>query len=139
MATIDVIVRRVGGFYYAVIKDERYPTLDWPTGKTIRICRSRRLLGPYSKPGPPVSPGFREALMPIPSPDGTIWYLYYEQYPGISYGLSIAEKPEGPWYQAYGSSPVKDRSRYEVPAKARHGCMLPINRREYGMLVSALK
>lgn len=139
MATIDVIVRRVGEFYYAVIKDERYPTLDWPTGKTIRICRSRSLLGPYSKPGPPVSPNFREAPMLIPSPDGKIWYLYYEQYPGISYGLSIAEKPEGPWYQAYGNSPRKDWDKYEVPAKARHGCMLPISRREYDALVSVLK
>ncbi|HOK67026.1 MAG TPA: glycoside hydrolase family 43 protein [Anaerohalosphaeraceae bacterium] len=139
MATIDVIIRRAGEFYYAVIKDERYPTLDWPTGKTIRICRSRHLLGPYSKPGPPVSPNFREAPMLIPSPDGKIWYLYYEQYPGISYGLSIAEKLEGPWYQAYGNSPVKDWNKYEVPAKARHGCMLPISRREYETLVSALK
>ncbi|HOQ04805.1 MAG TPA: hypothetical protein PKY88_06295 [Anaerohalosphaeraceae bacterium] len=139
MATIDVIIRRAGEFYYAVIKDERYPTLDWPTGKTIRICRGRSLLGPYSMPGPPVSPNFREAPMLIPSPDGKFWYLYYEQYPGISYGLSIAEKPEGPWYQAYGNSPRKDWNKYEVPAKARHGCMLPISRREYEALVSALK
>lgn len=139
MATIDVILRPAGDFYYAIIKDERYPTLDWPTGKTIRICKSRNLLGPYSKPGPPVSPNFREAPMLIPSPNGKIWYLYYEQYPGISYGLSIAENLEGPWYQAYGNSPMKDWNKYEVPPKARHGCMLPISRREYDALVSALK
>jgi hypothetical protein len=38
MATIDVVLTQEGHTYYAIIKDERYPTLDWPTGKTIRIC-----------------------------------------------------------------------------------------------------
>ena len=42
------------------------------------------LLGPYSKPGPPVSPDFREAPTLIPSPNGKAWYLYYEQYPGVA-------------------------------------------------------
>ena len=37
MATIDVVIRRQGDRYFALIKDERYPTLDWVTGKTIRI------------------------------------------------------------------------------------------------------
>ena len=68
IATIDTIVRRVGDTCYAIIKDERYPTLDWPTGKTIRICRAQELLGPYGKPGPPLSPSFREAPALIPSP-----------------------------------------------------------------------
>jgi hypothetical protein len=36
MATIDVIVRKESGRYYAFIKDERYPSFDWPTGKTDR-------------------------------------------------------------------------------------------------------
>ena len=71
MATIDTVVRKVGDRYYAIVKDERYPTLDWPTGKTIRICSSQNMLGPYDKPGMPISPGFREAPTLIPSPDGT--------------------------------------------------------------------
>ena len=61
MATIDVIIRREGDRYFAILKDERYPTLEWTTGKTIRICSAPALLGPYSEPGPPVSPNFREA------------------------------------------------------------------------------
>ena len=76
MATIDVMIRKVGDAYYAIIKDERYPTLDWPTGKTIRICRATSLLGPYSEPGPPVSPNFREAPTLIPSLNGKAWLLY---------------------------------------------------------------
>jgi hypothetical protein len=135
MATIDVIIRKVDGYYYAILKDERYPTLDWTTGKTIRICRAPALLGPYSEPGPPVSPSFREAPTLIPSPNGKAWYLYYEQYPGVAYGLSIAASLQGPWFQAAGyQQPNWDK--YSLPPKVRHGCMLPITRQQYDLLQS---
>ena len=136
MATIDTIVRREGERYYAFVKDERYPTLDWTTGKTIRICSAATLLGPYTEPGPPVSPGFREAPTLIPSPDGSAWYLYYEQYPGVSYGLSVAARLSGPWFQASGGTPRKEFNKYEVTAKARHGSMRPISRKEYDALTA---
>lgn len=135
MATIDVIIRREGDDYFAILKDERYPTLEWPTGKTIRICRSPRLLGPYSEPGPPVSPGFREAPTLIPSPDGRIWYLYYEQYPGVAYGLSVAASLRGPWFQAAGGQ-RPDWDKYHLPPAVRHGSMLPITRKQYEDLVT---
>jgi hypothetical protein len=138
MATIDVILRREGDHYYAIIKDERYPTLDWTTGKTIRICRAENLLGPYSKPGPPLSPNFREAPMLIPSPNGQAWYLYYEQYPGVSYGLSVSDSLNGKWYQISGNTHYQDWDKYEMPAHVRHGSMLPITRQEYDGLVEAL-
>lgn len=102
MGTIDVFVRKVGDSYYAILKDETYPTLYWTTGKTIRIAKSKSLLGPYSLPQESISPNFREAPMLIPSPDDKIWYMYYEQYPGVSYGLSIADNLNGPWFQASG-------------------------------------
>ena len=136
MATIDVIVRKEGGSYYAILKDERYPTLEWTTGKTIRICSSPALLGPYSKPGPPISPNFREAPTLIPSPNGKAWYLYYEQYPGVAYGLSVAATLEGPWFQVAGNQqPSWDK--YHLPPKVRHGSMLPIRRKQYDALVAA--
>ncbi|HRZ58259.1 MAG TPA: glycosyl hydrolase family 43 [Candidatus Paceibacterota bacterium] len=135
MATIDTIVRREGDRYYAIVKDERYPTLDWPTGKTIRICSAPHLLGPYAEPGPPVSPGFREAPTLIPSPDGRAWYMYYEQYPGVAYGLSVASTLDGPWFQASGGTNHRDWDKYSLPAKVRHGCMIPIRRAEYDGLV----
>jgi len=136
MATIDVFIRKEGDFYYAILKDERYPTLDWTTGKTIRICRSPSLLGPYSEPGAPVSPGFREAPTLIPSPNGQAWYLYYEQYPGVAYGLSVAASLQGPWFQAAGGE-RPDWDKYRLPPKIRHGSMLPITRKEYEALVTA--
>jgi len=135
-ATIDVNIHQVGHQYYAIVKDERYPTLDWTTGKTIRICRAKNPLGPYSKPGPPVSPNFREAPTLIPSPNGKAWYLYYEQYPGVAYGLSVAATLDGPWFQPAGNQ-QPSWNKYSVPAKARHGGMLPITRRQYDALVAA--
>lgn len=73
--------------------------------------------------------------MLIPSPDNQIWYLYYEQYPGVSYGLSIADKLEGPWYQASGYTFHADWDKYALPPSVRHGCMIVISRAEYDALV----
>ena len=136
MATIDVIVRREGDRYFALMKDERYPTLDWPTGKTIRIASSPGLLGPWSEPSAPVSPGFREAPTVIPSPDGAAWYLYYEQYPGVAYGLSVAASLGGPWFQAAGGTRHLDWDKFSLPPRVRHGSMLPITRRQHDALVA---
>ena len=130
LATIDVIIRKEGPKYYAIIKDEKYPDFSWSTGKTIRICSSYNLLGPYSKPSPPVSPNFREAPNLIPRPDGKGWYLYYEQYPGISYGMSTAPSIKGPWYDVY----CKD---FQIPETARHGCMIPITQNQYKAITQA--
>jgi hypothetical protein len=135
MATIDVILRHVGEKYFAIIKDERYATLDWPTGKTIRICSADNLLGPYTPPGPSISPSFREAPALIPAPNGQAWYLYYEQYPGVSYGLSVSDRLDGAWFQVSGVTNHADWDKYELPRTVRHGCMLAISRAEYDALV----
>ena len=137
MATIDVSIRHDGTKYWAMIKDERYPTPECPTGKTIRLSSSANLTGPWTEPSPPISPNFREAPMLIPSPDGKAWYLYYEQYPGVSYGVSVALRMAGPWYQLSGYTNTPAWNKYEMPAKLRHGGMLPITRKMYDALVAA--
>jgi hypothetical protein len=137
MATIDVIVRRDANRYYAIVKDERYPTLEWVTGKTIRISSSSDLLGPYCPPSPPVSPNFREAPTLIPSPNGHAWYLYYEQYPGVSYGVSVAAQLSGPWFQLSGNTQHDRWDKYQLPPKVRHGSMIPITKSQYDALVAA--
>jgi hypothetical protein len=136
MGTIDVLIRKAEGKYWTIIKDETYPTLDWVTGKTIRIASSEKLLGPYKNLSQPVSPNFREAPMLIPSPDNKAWYLYYEQYPGISYGLSVARSPGGPWYQISGYTFFSNWDKYSMPAKVRHGCMITISKEQYEILVA---
>ena len=136
MATIDVNIHKEGDSYYALIKDERYPTLDWTSGKTVRICKAASLLGPYSEPGPPLSPSFREAPTVIPSPNGKAWYLYYEQYPGVAYGLSVAASLDGAWFQVAGNQqPSWDK--FHLPPKVRHGSMLAISHKQYDALIAA--
>ncbi len=137
MATIDVIIRKQGDRYYTIIKDERYPTLEWVTGKTIRISSAPSLLGPYNEPSRPISPNFREAPSLIPSPNGKAWYLYYEQYPGVSYGLSVAADLKGPWYQISGYTFFGTWDKYQLPPKVRHGSMITLKRAEYDRLVAA--
>lgn len=138
MATIDTIMQpNPAGGYCAIIKDERYPSYNWTTGKTVRITCGPTLTGPFPEPGPPLSPNFREAPTLIRSPDGEDWYLYYEQYAGTSYGLSMAPRLEGPWYQVSGNSGIPEWNRYEMTPGARHGSMLPISRAQYDALVKA--
>ena len=135
MGTIDVFLRRAEGKYWAIIKDEAYPTLDWVTGKTIRIASADSLLGPYKELSPPLSPNFREAPTLIPSPNGEIWYLYYEQYPGLSYGVSVADELSGPWYQLSGYTFHRKWDKYSLPPRVRHGAMITISRKQYDALV----
>ncbi len=137
MATIDVSVRYAQGRYWAIVKDERYPTLEWTTGKTVRLTSAPNLTGPYPEPSAPVSPNFHEAPMLIPSPDGMVWYLYYEQYPGVSYGLSVAAKLAGPWFKVSGYTDTPAWNKYEMPPKLRHGGMLVISKERYDALVAA--
>lgn len=66
----------------------------------------------------------------IPRPDGKGWYLYYEQYPGISYGLSTAQNLAGPWYDLY----AKD---YQLPQQARHGCIITLTPKQYKAIKTA--
>jgi hypothetical protein len=138
MATIDTIVQpNDHGGYCVIIKDERYPSYSWPTGKTIRISCARKLLGPYPFPASPLSPNFREAPTIIRAPNKIDWLLYYEQYAGTSYGLSMAPTLRGPWYQVSGNSGVPEWNRYEMPAGTRHGSMIGITRQQYDAIVAA--
>lgn len=129
-ATIDVIVRREGDRYFAVLKDELWPAAEWPSGKSIRIASADTLLGPYGEPGPRLTPNFREAPTVIPRRDGGGWYLYAEQYPGLSYGLSTAPRLEGPWHDLHAMD-------YATPNHARHGSMIPISAAELKALLDA--
>ncbi len=84
-----------------------------------------------ARPSHHISPNFREAPTLIPSPDGKAWYLYYEQYPGVSYGLSVASSLDGPWFKSAATRSTKTGRNTPCPFKVRHGAMLPIRREEY--------
>lgn len=125
MATIDTIIEKEGDTYYAIIKDERWPD-KCPTGKTIRIASSSSLTGPYTNPGPPVTPAWREAPSIVRSPDGQGWYLYTEQYP-TAYELYRCSSLAGSmWSQVAFTPPV-----------ARHGWVMRIDETQYQAIVDA--
>lgn len=138
MATIDTVIQPdPRGGYCAIVKDERYPSYDWTTGKTIRMSCAASLLGPYPLPGAPLSPGFREAPTLIRTPDERDWLLYYEQYAGTSYGLSMAPTLQGPWIEVSGNTGMREWNRFEMPAGVRHGSMIQISRAQYDAIKAA--
>jgi hypothetical protein len=139
MSVIDTIVRRDGDRYYAIFKDERYPAITRNTGKSVMIASAPALTGPYTLLGKnPVSPSWREAPCIIRSPENKHWYLYYEEYPGKDYGLSVAETLAGPWLIVANNKQYLDPwSNYEMTSLARHGGMLAITRNEYDRLIKA--
>ncbi len=130
IATIDVIIKHIDGEYVAFLKDERDPKFDWPTGKTIRVSVADKLLGPYGEPSQPISPNWREAPTVIPRPDGEGWYMYCEQYPGLSYDCFTARHLDGSWFGLHAH-------RSTTPPQARHGSMLPITRKQYDAIMKA--
>ncbi|WP_319503305.1 DJ-1/PfpI family protein [uncultured Draconibacterium sp.] len=127
MGTIDVIIRKEGELYYAIIKDECEANEFWPTGKSVRICVSEKLEGPYSYPGDKVSPSYREAPTVIHKKDGG-WLMYFEQYPGVQYEAVQAPSLMGPWYDVY-------TMKIKIPDECRHGCMIPLTANQYNAIL----
>ena len=113
------------GAYYATVKDERWKESSPGTYKSIRLAKSQNLTGPWSSPGMPLTPQWREAPTLVQSPDGRSWYLYAEEYPKgyRMYRASSLDQP-GPWI--------------EVPLKyegiIRHGCVIRVGEDVYRRL-----
>jgi len=129
-ASIDVLIRKEGSDYFAIFKDEKTPSSDWPTGKSLRIARAKHPLGPYGEPFAKLSKSWREAPALAIHPDGKGYYLYYEVYPVKGYEMSSAPSLAGPWTPAPGDS-------FSVPQNTRHGCILAISKKEYARLLEA--
>lgn len=128
MATIDAIIRKVDNTYYAIIKDERWPEKS-ATGKTVRVATSPNLTGPYSNPGPPISPSWREAPIIVKSMDDKSWFLYVENYGEHLYELYKANSLTGSmWSKVEFTPPV-----------ARHGFIIKVNEKQYQDIVKAYK
>ena len=129
MATIDAIFVKDNNTYYAIIKDERWPS-DVATGKTIRIATSKSLTGPYSNPGNPITPAWHEAPTIVRKPDGKGWYLYSEKYTESQYECFESQAlVSGMWAQVIVSP----------PSQGRHGCVLKIPENIYQGILKAYK
>lgn len=125
IATIDVIIRKYGDTYYAIFKDERESDVS-RTGKAIRISRSKYLTGPYSQPGPALTPSGREAPSIVQLNNGS-WRLYTEVYPRE--------------YACYESNSIETGNWKEnasfVPPVARHDIVVCIDGTTYKNILKA--
>ena len=130
LPTIDVILRRDGDLYYAIIKDEGIVGPTHPTGKTIRVTWAESIDGPWCEPADKIMPNWCEAPAVIVNPDGSGWMIYAERYSAVRYELVVAPSLKGPYMSPYAGS-------YSVPAKAKHGGMINITRAQYDALVEA--
>lgn len=129
LATIDVIIRKIDGVYYAIVKDERWEDEYPETAKTVRIARSKGgALGPYENPGPALTSPKREAPTLVMSADEGKFWIYCERYP-YYYELYTADSIES---DNWTSEP------FEGP-KARHGCVVRVSEAEYQSITSTYK
>lgn len=128
LPTIDVILRKDGDLYYAILKDEGFVSHDHPTGKTIRISWAESLDGPWSDPTDKIMPNWCEAPAAIVNPDGSGWLIYAERYSAVRYELVMAPSLKGPY-----TNPIA--TGYSMPPKLKHGGMINITREEYDALV----
>ena len=120
IALIDVIIRKFDGKYYAIMKDERWEDKAPKTHKSIRIASSDNLLGPYSNPGPSISPNWREAPILVHTPEGK-FRIYYEDYTNAVYQMRESTALTGePWKDVTITPPI-----------ARHGCIIPVDEKTY--------
>lgn len=130
MATIDVILNKENGLYYALVKDERWPETA-STGKTIRVASSESLTGPYCNPGPSITAAWEEAPVALRKNDGSGWFLFTERYMESSCRYCCREAgsfASGNWTQV----------RISPPEDGRHGCVIPVTEEEYQAISSAL-
>ncbi|HZT22480.1 MAG TPA: hypothetical protein VFB55_06190 [Verrucomicrobiae bacterium] len=124
------------GIYYAIIKDERYPTLHWSSVKTFRICQSTNLLEFYSSPRPPVISNFCKASTLTSPPIGRVWFLLLQTAARVAYGLSVTATLDVFRFQATGNYRL-DWYKFHVLPQVSYGTMLPIPRKEYDTLEAA--
>lgn len=117
---IDVIIRKFDGKYYAIVKDERWEDKAPATHKAIRIASSNNLLGPYTNPGPIISPNWREAPIMIRTKDGK-FRVYYENYGEHVYEMREATAIQGAQWKDVKLS----------PPNARHGCIISVDEQVY--------
>jgi hypothetical protein len=126
MPTMDALIRKIDGKYYAFIKDERYSG-DIASGyKAIRIAKSDNLTGPYANPGNAVTETRHEGQTLVRNPSNTGWYLWAEHYSQWGYNVWEASTIEGTWTKKEIN--ISDR---------RHGSMIWIDGDTYNAVVKA--
>jgi len=85
--------------------------------------------------GQPVCSPMRACLMTGRYPTRTGVYNILEYKKPAPWPLPLNERALTQTLQAAGGTQLSNWDKYRVPAKARHGCMLPVSRVQYTSLI----
>ncbi|MFG2126767.1 family 43 glycosylhydrolase [Streptomyces sp. NPDC048751] len=132
-SVIDSTMIKHGGEYYRFSKDERNNTSSTPDSKFIFEEKSDSILNPSYTP---VVAGIGKGTMsaaegPLVFKSNTEekWYLFADEFGGRGYiPFESTDLDSGQWTPSTG---------YDLPAKPRHGTVLPVTQAEYDRLLRA--
>ncbi|MFI6035093.1 family 43 glycosylhydrolase [Streptomyces sp. NPDC051315] len=131
-SVIDSTVIQHDGTYYRLSKDERNNTSSTPNSKFIFEEKSDSLL---NTSWTPVAEGIGKGAMnaaegPLvfKSNSGEKWYAFLDEFGGRGYiPFETTDLDSGTWTPSTG---------YDLPARPRHGTVLPVTQAEYDRLLS---
>ncbi|MEV5437612.1 family 43 glycosylhydrolase [Streptomyces sp. NPDC052682] len=129
-SVIDSTMIQHDGTYYRLSKDERNNTSSTPNSKFIFEEKSDSILGSWT----PVAEGIGKGAMsaaegPLVFKSNTEekWYAFLDEFGGRGYlPFETTDLASGNWTPATG---------YDLPAKPRHGTVLPVTQAEYDRLL----
>ncbi|MFH9887244.1 family 43 glycosylhydrolase [Streptomyces luteogriseus] len=132
-SVIDSTVIRHDGTYYRLSKDERNNSSSTPNSKFIFEEKSDSILDPSWTP---VAEGIGKGAMnaaegPLVFKSNTEekWYAFLDEFGGRGYlPFETTDLDSGTWTPSTG---------YDLPAKPRHGTVLPVTQAEYDRLLRA--
>ncbi|RPF31289.1 family 43 glycosylhydrolase [Streptomyces sp. TLI_185] len=131
-SVIDSTMIQHDGTYYRLSKDERNNTSSTPNSKFIFEEKSDSILGSWD----PVAEGIGKGAMsaaegPLVFKSNTEdkWYAFLDEFGGRGYiPFETTDLASGNWTPSTG---------YDLPAKPRHGTVLPVTQAEYDRLLRA--
>lgn len=109
-----------GKKYLMFLKNET----RYPVEKNIRVARGKKMKGPYSKPGPPIT-GDYWAEGPTALYINGRWIVYFDKYRDRKYG-AVASSDLVNWEDI--------SSRVQFPPGVRHGTAFKISAKEFELM-----
>lgn len=116
-SVIDASIIREGKQWIMFLKNET----RHPVEKNIRVATSKKLKGPYSQPGAPIT-GNYWAEGPTAIKIGGQWVVYFDKYRDRKYG-AVASPDLISW------TDISEKITF--PAGVRHGTVLKISAKEF--------
>jgi hypothetical protein len=116
-SVIDASIVPNGNRYVMFLKNETRS----PAEKNLRVAYARKIAGPYSQPGPPIT-GNYWAEGPTSLKIGDEWVVYFDKYRDRKYG-AVSSKDLVNWVD------VSDKVSF--PKGARHGTVFVISAEEF--------